>query len=205
MRARRGMLCLVFAATALAGEAPFKDPTSETELVETLRALDRDYKAKLAALLRSAVVLSAPEAKADIEARLAVVAKYRSKGLPRRMKTLTVIGSIAAQAELVVSQEGIKFRDSHGGPVTDLNVNGVSWDPSWQGKWVSGNFVHESDLFPINIEEIARWRRSGKIEVRKVYRGPGVSSFKVVNKEKGGRATFSIKIGYQSPEAKKSK
>jgi len=198
MAIRLALLCSSLCAAALAAEAPRQEPSSDTELAEALRRLDLEYKANLEDLLRRAQINSADAVAVDIRARLAVIAKYRSRGRPRRIKTLTIVGSMKHRAELVVDRNGIRWRDAEWSRPEDLNVNGVPWEPKWHDgpAW--------SDTLPMDIEEILRWQASGKVSVRKVHRGPGITAFKIINKVEGERSTFTLRVRYRAPVPKKT-
>jgi hypothetical protein len=187
------LLCPVLGAMALClGAAPSRAAT-DTELAEALRKLDRGYEAHLEDLLTKAQINDAGALMADIKARLAVIGKYRSAGLARSKKQLMLVGSLTHAGELVVDKDGIRWRDCTGPSPTDLNLNGVPWEPKWFDRGT------RSDTLGVSMEKILGWRVAGKVSVRKIPRGPGITGFKIASKTPRERSTFKLRIDYQAP------
>jgi hypothetical protein len=155
--------------------------------------VDRDYRAQLDDLLREAQLQDDQSVIADVNARLAVLAKYKSEAPPRALKTLKFIGTIPGQGELVLTKKGIQWRGVTNGTVSDMTVNGQAWEPGWGGT----QWVHETEVLPMDIDEIADWKCLGSVNIRKVPRGPTATGF--VTSNKGGPATtFTLIVHYRS-------
>ncbi len=165
-------------------------------VADQLTAIDFDYKEKLEDLLRTAIQQDDQILVSALRARLAVVAKGGAKPIMTKGRTLRVVATIVSAGELYTSKNGIQWKDSLNGPVTDITVNGVQWVPVFGGG-AYGRFGSET-LLPMNVGTIVNWKATGKVAAKKIERGPGVTSFLIEKKdEKALRETFTLEIEYQ--------
>jgi hypothetical protein len=170
----------------------------EAQLGEELRKLDRDYKDNLEDLLRRATTQDLQDLVADIQTRLAVLGKYRSHGAVRPLRTLKLIATTSSDLEVHLSKRGIELRHFWGNPLSNVTVNGVDWDVT--KRRVLGGGLHDvEEPFAVDIDEVVKWEAKGNVQVKRIFRGPGITALQVTRKDKAPTTTFAITVSYRPP------
>ncbi|MBM4037327.1 MAG: hypothetical protein FJ290_02335 [Planctomycetes bacterium] len=186
---------------SMAGEqAPGKPGTQQgATLGERLRQIDGGYRVQLEDLLREAKIADDKDAIADISSRLSAIAKYASAAPPKKLRSFTLQGTILKEGELLVSPDGIQWKNVWWGVVEDMTLNGVTWEPKWSGD--RRGIENETEVLTMDIGEIVDCKSDGKVTLKRIPRGAGKTGFRVENREHPHKTTFRIKITYRPSRA----
>ncbi len=194
---RVGVRLLALIGCILIAPAPRSMAQNQgSSLMTELNALDFDYRQKVADIERRALQQDDRAVVAAIKTRMLAIGREAPKPLGGQARSLRITATIHNMGELYVTNEGIQWRYAQGGPVSDITVNGVTW-PAQFADQGHGKFNSPSTL-PMNIGTISKWRiTSGKVNGKKIDRGPGVTSFLIEREVDNTRPTFTLEIEYQ--------
>jgi hypothetical protein len=189
----RSVLLVAFMGVAGAVPTRAADAPAELPLPTQLRELDREYSNGLEALLAKAKVRDDKALIEDIQARLAVVAKYRSAGPQRVAKSLVIIATLqqpSASGEFHFSRAGMEWRGAIWYyKLIDATINGVAWEP--------GQEAH-----PPAMDSVLSFEVRGQVIAAKVDRGPGKTAIRITRKVKADEpVTFRLAVKYLPPPA----
>jgi hypothetical protein len=185
-------VCLVaFMGLAVAIPTQAAEVPAELPLSAQLRELDREYSNGLEALLTKAKVQDDKTVVADIQARLAVVAKYRTVAPKREAKSLVIIATlqqIGSNGEFHISRAGVEWRGAIWYyKLIDATINGVPWQPG-------------QDAYPLAVDSVLGFEARGQVVAAKVDRGPGRTAIRITRKVKADEpVTFRLTIKYLPP------
>jgi hypothetical protein len=192
------------ALVGIVGVAPTQaaDAPAELPLPTQLRELDREYSNGLESLLTKAKVQDDKALIEDIQARLAVVAKYRTVAPQRQAKSLVIVATLRGEkAELHLSRQGIAWREVSHPPLVDILLNGTSSDPKWD---CTGHpyYIYGCSPQPPVVDSVVSHASKGQVTVTKVDRGPGKYCLRIAKppRTKGDESvTFRLLIKYLPP------
>jgi hypothetical protein len=196
---RYALLVLALCAVAWGGA---DDAPAELPLATQLRQLDKDYSESLQSLLAKARVRDERELIEDIQARLGVVAKYRTAAPKREVRSLLIVATLRGErAELHMSDAGIAWRDVSHPNLVDIQINDTPSEPKWDSTG-HPHYISSTGNMPPAVDSVVSHQFRGQVLVSKVDRGPGKYCLRISrpSRVKADEAiTFRLLIKYYPP------